>query len=70
MIDNRASELPADPAGLVGAGLRQRTGRRTVIGDDRVPGGVVGLHEHGMVAPEAEPEPEAGIPVGRVRSGS
>ena len=66
MVHNRASQLPADPAGLVGACLRQRAGRRTVIGDYRVPGGVVSLYEHCTVTPAAEPE----MPVARVRSGS
>ena len=56
MVDYRAGQLPAEPAGLVGAGLRQRAGRQTLMGDYLVPAGFVGLDENGTVIGTTEAE--------------
>ena len=64
MVDDRTGQDPAEPAGVVGAGLGERPVGRAAVGDDLVAGGVVGLHED--CGPDRSRGP-AGRPVRRRR---
>jgi hypothetical protein len=62
MVNHGAGELAADAAGAVDTRLGERPARRTVVGDDRVGGQVVALHEHRAAA-----EVEVGVVAERRR---
>jgi hypothetical protein len=50
MVDNRAGELAAEPAGRIGAGLSERSVLRLLVGDDGIAGEAVCLNEDGLTA--------------------